>query len=163
MKHGGRYGKILRLFKRGEVRYAKKGDDEFIIFKEKVGLLKNDLIHQDLKPFSRWVDKHNTLYSSRAAKRYIEMKEGGKEFLCKINANETIAGKLWLQKIWNKVPLLLKPFLMFFYIYFIKLGFLDGKEGLIYYLHHAFWYDLLIYTKIKEMEIKQVKYLKDKE
>jgi glycosyltransferase involved in cell wall biosynthesis len=160
LKHGGQRFKKIILFKHDEVRYAEKGDDNYTIFKGKAGLLKNDFVHQDLKPFSAWIDKHNKI-SLRAAKRYSAIKEGKKEFLPKV-ADETIDGRLGLQKIWNRVPLLLKPFLMFFYIYFIKLGFLDGREGLIYYLHHAFWYELLIYTKIKEMEIERVKYVKGK-
>jgi len=44
---------------------------------------------------------------------------------------------------------------MFFYVYFIKLGFLDGKEGFLYYFNQAFWYRSLIYIKVKELEIKQ--------
>lgn len=161
LKHGGQDFKKLILYKRNEVRYVEKGDDDYTIFKGEAGLLKNDFIHQNLKPFSAWIDKHNKI-SLRAAKRYIELNEGKKEYIVKTNANETIIGRLGLQKIWNSVPLPLKPFSMFFYIYFIKLGFLDGREGLIYYLHHAFWYELLIYTKIKEMEIERVKYVRGK-
>lgn len=161
LKYGEMYGTMLRLYKHNKVRYVEKGDAECTIFEGKVGILKNDMIHQDLKLFSTWIDKHNKI-ALRAAKRYIEIKERKKELLHKPSTNEAIVGRPRLQKIWDKVPLLLRPFLMFFYVYFIKLGFLDGKEGLIYHLHHAFWYQLLIYTKIKEIEIGQVKRQKDK-
>ena len=153
LKHGDQYGKVLRLFKYNKVHCVPDGDGECYVPEGEVGMLKNDFIHQDLKPFSAWIDKHNRT-SLMAAKRYMEIREG--------KIDEAITRRRRLRKIWDKFPLLLKPFLMFFYVYFIKLGFLDGKEGLVYHLHHAFWYELLIYTKIKEMEIKRVKELKDK-
>lgn len=153
LKHGGMYYAEARLYKRGKIHYIPDGDVECAIFEGKSGILENYMVHQDLKPFSTWIDKHNT-YSLRAAKRYMDERIG--------EIDNAITRRSQLKKIGDKVPLLLRPFLMFFYIYFIKLGFLDGKEGLIYHLHHAFWYQLLIYTKVKEMEIRQVKELKDK-
>ena len=153
LKHGGQWFGELRLLKHGKVRFLKAGDGESKVVEGKVGVLKNDMVHQDLKPFSAWIDKHNKI-SLMAAERHMEIREE--------KMDEAIMRKGVLWKIWDKVPLLLRPFLMFFYIYFIKLGFLDGKEGLIYHLHHAFWYELLIYTKIKEIEIRSVKELKDK-
>ena len=153
LKHGGQWFGELRLLKHGKVRFLKDGDSESKVVEGKVGVLKNDMVHQDLKPFSAWIDKHNKI-SLMAAERYMEIREE--------KMDEAVMRKGVLWKIRDKVPLLLRPFLMFFYVYFIKLGFLDGKEGLIYHLHHAFWYELLIYTKIREIEIRQVKELKDK-
>ena len=152
LKHGA-HGGELRLFKHKKTRYIEGGDVEYVKVDGKVGILKDDMIHQDLKPFSTWVDKHNKI-SLMAAERYMEIKKG--------KINEMITARSWLGKIWDKVPLLLRPFLMFFYVYFIKLGFLDGKEGFIYYFNQTFWYRLLIYTKVREMEIRQAKELKDK-
>lgn len=153
LKHGGMYYAEPRLWKRKKVQYLPDGDGECAATEGEVGILENYMIHQDLKPFSAWIDKHNRI-SLMAAKRYMEINEG--------ISDEAITRRRRIWKIWDKIPMLLKPFLMFFYVYFIKLGFLDGKEGLIYYLHHEFWYHLLIYTKIKEIEIRPVKELKDK-
>lgn len=145
LKHGG-YGQEVRLLKHEKTRFFEAGDVVQIKVDGKVGILKNDMVHQDLKSFSTWVDKHNRI-SLMAAERYIEKK--GK-------ITDKFRTGSWLGKIWNKIPLLLRPFFWFFYVYFIKLGFLDGKEGFIYYVHHEIWYPLLIYTKIKEIEIRQV-------
>jgi glycosyltransferase involved in cell wall biosynthesis len=158
LRHGRMYSKVLRLFKHEKTEYTESGDVEYPKVEGKVGLLNNDMVHQDLKPFSSWVDKHNKI-SLRAAKRYIEIKDGKKELLYKSSTNETIEGgdRHWVREnIWDHVPLLSRPFLMFFYTYFINLGFLDGKEGLIYHLNHAFVYELLISTQIKEIEIKRL-------
>lgn len=155
LKHGRQYGKgELRLFKHKKTRYIRTPENlEAAAVDGKVGILKNNMIHQDLKPFSAWIDRHNR-YSSLAAKRYIEIREG--------KIDEASMSRTLLQKIWYKFPLWVRPALMFFYVYVIKLGFLDGKEGLIYHLHHALWYELLIYTKAKEMKNRRAKELKDK-
>jgi glycosyltransferase involved in cell wall biosynthesis len=154
LKHGRMYSKVLRLFKHEKTEYIESGDVEYANVEGKVGLLDNSMMHQDLKPFSTWVDKHNKI-SLRAAKRYIEIKDGKKESLYKSSTNKTIEGenRHWVREnIWDRIPLLLRPFLMFFYVYVIKLGFLDGKEGLIYHLNQSLWYRVLIYIKVKEME-----------
>ncbi|MEM3265838.1 MAG: glycosyltransferase family 2 protein, partial [Thermoplasmata archaeon] len=52
------------------------------------------------------------------------------------------------------MPLFVRPFLYFIYRYFIKLGFLDGKEGLIFHFLQGFWYRFLVDAKIYEIEKK---------
>jgi hypothetical protein len=42
------------------------------------------------------------------------------------------------------MPLYARPFLYFFFRYFLQLGFLDGKNGAIFHFLHAFWYRLLV-------------------
>jgi glycosyltransferase involved in cell wall biosynthesis len=146
LKHGDQYNKALRLFRPNMVHCVPDGDNECYIPSGETGILKNDLIHQDLKSFSNWIDKHNRI-SIMAAKKYVELREG--------KIDEAVLKRSNLRSSFEKLPLISRPFLMFIYIYFFKLGFLDGIEGLIYHLHHAFWYQLLIYTKVKEIEINQ--------
>ncbi len=38
----------------------------------------------------------------------------------------------------------------FIYRYFFSLGFLDGKEGLMFHFLHGFWYRFLVDAKIYE-------------
>jgi glycosyltransferase involved in cell wall biosynthesis len=142
LKYGERYFRKLVLLRSGTVRYVSDGDAEHRFIKGQIGELRNDLMHQDLKPFAVWVDKHNRI-SLRAAQRYLEEKK---------LPDEAVTNRRNLRKLWDKLPLGLRPFFMFFYVYILRLGFLDGVEGLIYYLHHAFWYELLVYTKVKEIE-----------
>jgi hypothetical protein len=54
------------------------------------------------------------------------------------------------ENIYHRLPLYLRPFLLFFYRYVLRLGFLDGKEGFVYHFNHAFWYRLLESIKIDE-------------
>ena len=42
------------------------------------------------------------------------------------------------------LPLYVRPFFYFLYRYFLRLGFLDGKQGFIFHFLHGFWYRLLV-------------------
>ncbi|MEM3389385.1 MAG: glycosyltransferase family 2 protein [Thermoproteota archaeon] len=155
LKHGGLYVEVLRLFRRKFAEYVEFGDSEYVIVKGKVSHLKADMIHEDKKGISRWIEKHVRI-ADREAKRIIE---GSSIKLKTLNENSEIEGKerVYLRvKIWDKIPLSLKPFVLFFYTYFIKLGFLDGIEGLVYHLLWSLWYRLLIYARVRELEKKSI-------
>ena len=149
LRHGGLYPKVLRLFRHKFTEYIADGDVEYAEVKGKVGSLKHDMIHEDQKDTSRWIEKHNKI-SDRAAKQYLSKK--GSLLRKQARGSEIEGGRrIWLKEsIWEKIPLLLRPSLTFLYQYIFRLGFLDGLEGLIYHLLQAFWYRLLIYVKVKE-------------
>jgi hypothetical protein len=58
------------------------------------------------------------------------------------------------EKIYLRMPLFVRSFFYFVYRYFLKFGFLDGKEGLIYHFLQSFWYRFLIDAKLYEIETK---------
>jgi len=150
LKHGGLYQKVLRLFRHKFTDYIPEGDVEYARVRGKVGLLKQDMIHEDKKSIFRWIEKHNKI-SDRAAKQYLNRKIS---LLKKREKGIEIEGghRIWVKEtVWEKIPLLLRPFVMFLYQYIFRLGFLDGLEGLIYHLLQSFWYRLLIYVKVREM------------
>ena len=65
-----------------------------------------------------------------------------------------IERKRWLKsRVFQRSPLFLRSFLYLFHRYFIKLGFLDGKEGLIFHFLQGFWFRFLVDSTI--FEIKQ--------
>jgi hypothetical protein len=49
------------------------------------------------------------------------------------------------------MPLYIRPFLYFFYRYFLRLGFLDGITGLVYHFLQALWFRLLVDIKIADL------------
>ena len=62
--------------------------------------------------------------------------------------------KRWFKNhVWYKMPLLVRPLLLFFYSYCLRLGFLDGKAGLIYHVLQAFWFRFLVDAKIVETQL----------
>ena len=63
------------------------------------------------------------------------------------------------------LPLFLRPVLYFTWRYFFKLGFLDGKPGLVWHFLQGGWYRFLVDAKIYEINhrAEQIKRTKDYE
>ncbi len=142
IRYGGKYPDWnLRLFKHKLGRYENlktedvpnTGDNEVHehVILEKVGYLKNDMLHIDFRDIYHWLERHNR-YSNWEARVYYNL-------LTNSNQKETIGANFWgdpvqrkrfLKKIWVRLPF--KPILRFIIFYFLQFGFLDGKAGYIY-------------------------------
>jgi len=59
---------------------------------------------------------------------------------------------LWLKARWYRLPLYVRPFLLFFYRYVVRLGFLDGKQAFLYHFSQALLYRLLVDVRIEELQ-----------
>lgn len=152
-----RYGygfKKSALFKKSKGAYEKIEEDlwshldmevhEHPIIEGKVGLIKSKVVHKDFKNLEHYIDKHNA-YSTWEAQRYLQLKQA-KNTQLSIN-----------QKI--KYGLLntgLLPVVYFIGAYFLKLGFLDGKEGL-YLARFKAHYFFQIQTKVELLKTKLIK------
>ena len=58
--------------------------------------------------------------------------------------------KRYLRQKYNRMPLFVRPFALFVYRYFFRLGFLDGTEGFIFWVLQTFWFRFLVDAKIWE-------------
>lgn len=150
LRYGRQYpGAELRLFRRHLVRVMDAGHREYIALRGRIGILKNDMIHESFKGLSRWIEKHNK-YSSWEAHELLSRK--GISNLSSLDPGEMLERKtrVWQRKMLNRMPSLARPFLRFAYRYILQLGFLDGVPGFLYYLAHDLWYPLLIEAKFME-------------
>ncbi|HFM1922810.1 TPA: glycosyltransferase family 2 protein, partial [Escherichia coli] len=72
--------------------------------------------------------------------------------------------KRFLKEIYIKFPLFLRPLTYFFWRYIIKLGFLDGKPGLIWHFLQGFWYrfliDSIVYDLTSNTDVENIEKLK---
>ena len=67
--------------------------------------------------------------------------------------------RTWIKmNIYYKLPMGMRAHLYYLYRYYIRLGFLDGKEGKIYAFLQAYWYRYLIDAKIYECKVMNTKY-----
>jgi len=141
--------KTRRIFKRKGLKFTGEGAREYAHICGRSITMKNPIIHHDRKPIAGWIEKHNQ-NAEREAQWYFEKKKKRRSpLLDDLPANLKI--KLWIRNnIWDKLPLFARPFFYFFSRYFLRLGILDGKAGLIYCYLHAFWYQSLINIKIWE-------------
>jgi len=146
---------IKRVFKKDGLYFSGEGAREYAHIDETNTIeLKSYLIHQDRKSFSFWINKHNN-NAEREATLYIE-KLKNEMTTQDSNLAFKLKVKLWIRKnIWDKIPLGVRPLFYFLYRYFAQLGFLDGKEGFIFCVNHALWYQMLIDIKIIEKGLNE--------
>jgi len=105
------------LFARGTARCADRRvheDIELIPPKKTSGWLRGNLVHHAYPTLSGYIE-HMNRYSSLGADAAID--KGHRSF--------------------SIVNIVLRPFATFFYNYFLRLGFLDGREGLLLHLYHS--------------------------
>jgi len=157
LKHSGyRKDYILRLIKPKKARSIGSGAREYVTVSGRLGYLQHPMIHEDNKDLNFWVGKHNHLASLEAQEMVnLELEKGifGKKGPQNNGTRIEHSLKIWLrEKIFQRMPLLIRPFIYFIYRYFGQLGFLDGKEGFIYCFLHGLWYPLLIDDKLIELQ-----------
>ena len=150
LRHGGIYPfRKLLCFKYGKGTIEDRNMDEHIVLSEGRSIeMKNDCEHHDYKDLTYFISKHND-YSSREVLDYLQNKENGGEDGKTLNKKAGI--KRWIKfHIYYKLPMGMRAHLYYWYRYYIKLGFLDGKEGKIYAFLQAYWYRYLVDAKIYE-------------
>ncbi len=108
IKHCGWYpGYVVRLFRKGSAKFNSSQVHEKLEFQGEPGRLKNDLLHYTDRNLFHYVEKFNR-YTSLASE---ELYQRGKTA--------------------SLYDLTVRPAFMFFKMYFIRLGILDGMHGFI--------------------------------
>ncbi len=119
LRHGGYWpDPKLRLFRRGAALFAQRPVHETMEAAGPVGTLKQPLIHHCYPTLDEYIE-HMNRYSSA----------GGRMLVDSGRAPRTLPALLW--------NALLNPAATFFYNYLFRLGFLDGREGLLQHLNHS--------------------------
>jgi glycosyltransferase involved in cell wall biosynthesis len=120
LRHGGFWpDPKLRLFRRGSGRFENRAVHEDIAFEGKTGRLKgalSALIHRSYPTLSDYIE-HMNRYSSLGAEMVVAKSTGKVRF--------------------SPINIVLRPLATFVYNYLFRLGFLDGREGLLLHLYHA--------------------------
>lgn len=155
IRHGGYYPTwLLRIWRKDCGTCEELYMDEHIKLNTgKVKLLSNDIVDDNHKDLSWWINKHNN-YATSEVIDIMNNKFG-------LSRQDTIKPQMlgtqdkqkrWAkERIYLKLPLFLRAFLYYLYRYFLKLGILDGKEGLIWHFLQGFWYRFLVDAKIFEL------------
>jgi hypothetical protein len=156
IKHGGYYPKYLLKMVRRELAWCDENErlDSHFYVKGTTGVLKHDLIedNQNENDITFWIEKHNRYAVAQASE---ELYRRNRQVVWSLKPKffgTPDERTLFLREIWYRfLPLYLRPFLLFFYRYFLRLGFLDGKQGLIFHFCQSLWFRLLVDVKIEEL------------
>ncbi len=154
MKHSGWYPSWnLRLFKRTLGRYEDRKVHEHVILDGPVGFCKYDLIHEDRRDFNSWMTKQvQFAYAEAKERSNASKRQKTKPFLKTIFFGDPIEKKRALKEnVWMHLPF--RTVVRFVYLYFVRLGFLDGARGLKFcllwtimeYLTLTYYWELVNY------------------
>jgi glycosyltransferase involved in cell wall biosynthesis len=115
IRHGGYWpDRKLRLFRRGAAGFEDRLVHEDAQTTGATGTLHGALIHHSYPTLSDYIE-HMNRYSSLGAQMALQRRPHG----------------------FSLVHIVLRPLATFIYNYVFRLGFLDGREGLLLHLYHA--------------------------
>jgi glycosyltransferase involved in cell wall biosynthesis len=131
IRHGGFWpDRKLRLFRRGLGQIKERLVHETLTIAGPATTINGSLIHHAYPTLAGYIG-HMNKYSSLGAEQ--SAKEGKRGF--------------------SFINIVLRPLATFIYNYFFRLGFLDGREGLLLHLYHA-GYTSWKYAKLWELTRK---------
>ena len=138
----------LRLFRSGVGRCEdRKYDQHFLLVSGRAEQLPGSMIDDIRMPLTEWTARHNRWADGEVAE--MDTAADGRKVDADLSGNPAERKRYW-RKRYNQLPLFVRPFALFFYRYFVRLGFLDGTEGFIFWTLQTFWFRFLIDAKIFE-------------
>lgn len=151
LRHSSGYptwaGRLVRL---GRISVEREINEEYHTDGKK-GYLKSHFVHHPFnKGIAFWLERHNR-YSSMEAEALVKDVQSGLKFRQLFSSDPTIRRK-FLKQLAFRLPC--RPFLVFCYLYFLRLGFLDGAAGFTYCRLRAI-YEYMIDLKVKELRWRQ--------
>ncbi len=150
LRHGGYYPVwLLRVVRHRLARCEERGVDEHLLVDGPTDRLEHDLLHEDRRPLARWVERH-TRYAQLAAADLVRGAAADGVAPRLRGGEPSERSRWWYERVYRRTPLGLRALGYFTYRYVLRGGFLDGREGLIYYVLQALWYRVLIDAYVLE-------------
>lgn len=157
LRHGGYYSTdLLRLWRSGRGRVEHRWMDERTVVDGHTLKAPGHLVDENLNSIGWWTDKHNR-YASRHVIDFILLQHSPEHR--RMSSGEQLGDRARFKRflrnrVYARFPLFVRPVLYWGYRYFVLLGFIDGKRGLIWHFLHGFWYYMLI--DVKAWEAKRI-------
>ncbi|HVX77242.1 MAG TPA: glycosyltransferase family 2 protein [Bradyrhizobium sp.] len=157
IRYGGRYPLLmLRVWRRGKAQVEDRWMDEHMVLTcGRAITVEGGFADHNLQDLTSFTAKHNRYATHEAIdvllKKY-ELRTNDIRISAK-SASAQAAGKRFIKEaIYNRIPFWLSSLGYFIYRYFVRLGFLDGPEGIIYHFLQGYWYRFLVGAKVVEFE-----------
>ena len=138
IRHGTNGIQMVRMFRRGEGRYAETLMDERIVFDGDKLSVPVVFYDDNLNSLAWWKEKHRG-YAKREARQALESIKSG----------------VWVdprKAKYYRLPPYFRAFIYFCIRYFLKFGFLDGIAGWRWHFWQGLWYRLLVDREISKMK-----------
>ncbi|BBM83287.1 glycosyltransferase family 2 protein [Candidatus Uabimicrobium amorphum] len=155
IRYGGHYPVYHAIvFRNGRGKCEERLYDQHFMVEGKTLKIRGDMIDIITDSIDKFITRHNRWATLEAEEQLSKI--NSQQIQAKITGNP-IEKRRFLRKFYGKFPLFLRPLLYFGYRYFLRLGFLDGKPGLIFHFLQGFWYRFLIDAKMyeKNMDVRE--------
>jgi glycosyltransferase involved in cell wall biosynthesis len=150
IKHGAHYPSYhLRLFRRAIGVCEDRLYDQHFVVDGSVAVLPGDYLDVVASSVNSWSVRH-TRWARCEADEMMTSTHTDRRVRPDPLGN-AIERKRWMREgIYGRAPLFLRAFAYFFYRYIVRLGFLDGTEGLIFHFLQGCWFRFLVDCEIFE-------------
>jgi len=148
IRHGGMAPTWhMRLFRAGKGRCENRQYDQHFHCNGPTIQLRG-VMYDDIRlTLSEWTARHNRWADAEVIELQSTDIDG--HIAGRFGGNP-VEHKRFLRLVYNRGPLFLRAFALFAYRYFGRFGFLDGKEGLIFFVLQTFWFRFLVDAKLYE-------------
>jgi glycosyltransferase involved in cell wall biosynthesis len=134
---------VVRLIRKGRVEYVNRGHAETQEVKGEIASLENDLIDENLKGIDEWFERQNR-YSTKEAEYELE-RERQPSGASGLFSSDPLSRRAAMKRLAANAPL--RPFLYFIYSYFLRGGFLEGRDGLVFCIMKSEYQRMIVVKK----------------
>ncbi len=153
IKYGGHYPTYHAVLFRKRFGYCEERlYDQHFKVEGAVKKLNGDIIDLITESITTFTLRHNKWSDLEAFEQFSGRLTNNNKLIKGSFKGNAIQKRRYLKNIYDSFPLFLRPFIYFFVRYFLRLGFLDGKRGLIFHFLQCFWFRFLIDAKIYELK-----------
>jgi acetyltransferase-like isoleucine patch superfamily enzyme/glycosyltransferase involved in cell wall biosynthesis len=143
----------LRLFKRGKARYEDRPVHEHMILQGREGYLDALLLHEDRRGLEYYIAKHNRYSTLEAETLYFGEQSDSSTVSPRLMGNWIQRRRWFRTTLYPKLPA--KWLWRFAWMYFVRLGILDGVNGLRFCLLISA-HELFTSLKLRELKLRGV-------
>jgi glycosyltransferase involved in cell wall biosynthesis len=145
---GGATNWHMRLFRSGRGRCEDRLYDQHFLCSGSVAVLPGWLDDMNVGSLTEWTARHNR-WSGMEAQEILRPTDQAGKLEARLGRDPRQRRRVYKGAYYNAPPYL-RAWLLFFYRYFIQLGFLDGRAGFLYAFFQALWFRMLVDAKLYE-------------
>jgi len=144
-----------KLIHRKRCRFVRSGHTfKFQPIEGEIGKITESYLHHNFsKGYVSWWERHNR-YSTDEALVTLEELQHSQVDLSGLWSRDDYRRRQAWRGLAHRIPLSLRPMLRFSYLYFAKLGFLDGRPGFTFAMLQGI-FEYMCILKVRELKLRE--------
>jgi len=154
IRHGGMWPiHHMRLFRSGWGRCEDRKYDQHFYVDGATATLRAPMIDDIRLSLGEWTARHNRWADAEVDEILAPSGSG----VIQPGSGDPVAEKRALRGRYNRAPLFWRALGLFLYRYVLRLGFLDGRWGLVFFVLQTFWFRFLVDAKLHERRAREAR------